>query len=141
MYHFMSESSTQLLNLTFSSTCILDVFSLSRVVFLFCISQALSIELFKVLLVHDSTKATKSVWPSFLLSSPVAYHSVARWMLFFTINSLTSNLERRLGLLLELDNFLGECSEVVDSQKTWLSESPCILLLTFCFVRRIYFPD
>ena len=51
-------------------------------------------------------------FPSFL--SAAAYNSVARWTLFFTINSLTSNLERHLGLLLELDNFLGKCSEVVE---------------------------
>ena len=35
-------------------------------------------------------------------------------MLFFTINSLTSNLERRLGLVFEFDNFLGGGYVVVE---------------------------
>ena len=35
-------------------------------------------------------------------------------MLFFTINLLTSILERRLGLLFEFQNFLGRDSEVVE---------------------------
>ena len=33
---------------------------------------------------------------------------------FFTINSLTFNLERRLGLLFKLDNFSGGACEVVE---------------------------
>ena len=45
-------------------------------------------------------------------------------MLFFTINSLTSNLEKPLGLLFELNNFLGEGSDVVDvSEKLAFRES------------------
>ena len=112
MYHSMSQPSTQLLNLTFSSTCNLDVFSLSRVAFAFCIC-ALN-KIIASFLVHDSTKAAKSVWLSFLLSCAAASNSVARWMLFFTINSLTSNLERCLGLLFKLNNFLGGGSEVVE---------------------------
>ena len=73
-----------------------------------------SIKSLRDFLVHDSAKAAKSVWPSFLLSSAAAYNSVARWMLFFTITSLTSNLERRLGLVFEFENFLGGGSEVVE---------------------------
>ena len=38
-------------------------------------------------------------------------------MLFFTINALTSNLERCLGLLFQFDNFLGEGSEVVEASE------------------------
>ena len=50
----------------------------------------------------------------FLFSSAAVYNSVARWMLFFTINLLTSNLERRLGLFFDLDNLLGGGSDVVE---------------------------
>ena len=42
----------------------------------------------------------------------------------FTRNSLTSNLERRFGLLFEFDNFLGGGSEVVKvSEDLGLQES------------------
>ena len=65
-------------------------------------------------LVHDSTNTVNS----FLLSSAAAYvasrNSVARWMFFFIINLLTSNLLRRLGLPFEIDNFLGGGSEFVE---------------------------
>ena len=40
--------------------------------------------------------------------------TVVRWMLFFTIHFLTSNLERRLGLLFDFDNFLRGGSKVVE---------------------------
>ena len=42
------------------------------------------------------------------------YITVARRMLFFTINSLTSNLKKGLSLPFELNNFLGGSSEVVE---------------------------
>ena len=38
-------------------------------------------------------------------------------MLFFTINLLTSNLEKHLGLLFELDYFLGRLSQVIKMSK------------------------
>ena len=67
--------------------------------------------------------------------------TVVRWMLFFTINLLTSNLERRLDLLFDFDNFLEGVLKLQKCQRTWLSESPCKLLLTFWLVGRIYLPD
>ena len=75
----------QILNLTFSSVCIIDIFSLSRVPFAFCISQALPIRSLRDFVVHNSAKAAKSACPSFHLSPAAAYNSEAQWMLFFTI--------------------------------------------------------
>ena len=100
--------------LLFLEPCIVDVFSLSRVAFAFCISQVLSIRSLRDFLVHENTKTAKSAWPSIFLSSAAANNSVTRWMLLCTINSLTSILERRIGLLFEFDNFLGESSWVVE---------------------------
>ena len=68
----------QLVNLVFSNTCILDVFSLSRTAFAFCISQVFSIISLRDYLVQDSTKAAKPACPSFLLSSAAVYNSVAQ---------------------------------------------------------------
>ena len=107
MYHSMSQPSTQLLNLTLSSTLHSGCFpSFEGSLCILHFPGALN-KIIESFLVHDSTKPAKSVWPSFLLSSAAAYNSVAWWMLFFTINWLTSNLERRLGLLFWAQQLFG----------------------------------
>ena len=100
--------------LLFSNTSILDDSSLLMVAFSFCNSQLLPIRSLRDFLVHDNTKAARSGWRSFLLSSATEYNSVAEWMLFF-INLLTCNLGKRLDLLFKLNDFFREGSEVAEA--------------------------
>ena len=124
----MPQSSASLLNLTFPNICLLHVFSFSMVVFALCINQLFSIRSLRGFLVHGNTKAKKSAWHSFLLSSATANNSVTRSMLIFTINWLISNFGRSFDLLFKLDEFLRGGSEVIFvriliSPKFWLLQN------------------